>query len=1152
MGLFSRPKKSRQRAASRSNPRRRTFETLEDRRVMAVLTGASTFDPHLMGDIIEELSAGNAVGFGYAINAGGQVNVAVGSGGQARTVADLPVRNFTSLTELEVSSVSKTITATAILHNLQSRPGGLDAALSTRLVDYLPSDWNPGANLQHVTLRHLLTHRSGLLEEGNAIGVNFESYGNNTFANLQALVEAGLPAPTVAADDVYDAPRWGNSYNNANFSLLAKVVLPKLINASTNLTATVPLGPDLWSGSIYKNYVKTNIFDPMGITGADMIANQANPAVGYNLATANTNSGLDQWDLTNTGGAFGWKLTARELGTFLDAIENDNSILWASTRQMRDAQELGWFRSTDAFGDFFSHNGSTGAGSGNFRSRISSFPGNIQASYLMNSESDNLPGGSIGQVMKTAYVNAWTDLTVGGTSGDDDFIIRLDNSGLKPSVEVVLNGDVQFTHWVSTLDTLTLNGGWGNDTFTIEGWNPAIDLTINGGWGDDVVHVLPGVRNLEFANGLTFNGGLGSDTLHVHDESNPYSNVAMSRIYTVSDSGISRFRAHPAFPGNPGMFLPVTIAYEGVENVDLRTGALDDVVNVVSVVSGEMDVRTGNGNDVITVGATAGNLEQFDGLKVHGGSGVDTIRLHDHNKTSANPLTVANYDVDNTSVSRYTTQLDSIFALPPTPVEVEFSLVENLELTTTDMVDNIRVHRTTSGQTTINGGAGNDRLFVTPNGKNIELAHNLQFNGDAGIDSIVIDDRSNPYSHFLASHIYDVSSTEVERGKLHTAPIVPIVLGSTPVTVGFASVEDLTLRTGAENDTVRVESTPWTRALIQTGEGDDVILASPQAKNMENVDGLIVDGGAGNDQFHVSDENNPYELPGGAKYTIDSDSIGRYEEHLLFDNFAVPIDVQFANVENVSLAAGNLGDEFKVEGDAGVGTLTLDGNSGADKFHIRGPAFEQINIQGDAPIFAPGDQLIVNEDALYATTSVPGLYLLGSGQVTLDASTISYAGIETVDLQQQIYGTPGDFDSDGDVDDTDLTHALLGWNERFGSDLSGSDFLAWQRNLGNGPLQQNPHQAPSRVDSNELAFAAAMLDAAADQASAVRENSLSDTYEQSAVESYQAVDTGRFAALDAAFADLDSASTPQRSRTAPARRVAWNASVADRSLEAVL
>ena len=1047
--------RKRNRQPSQLNRSRRGFEHLEDRRLMAVLTGSSTFDAQVMGDNIEFLSAGSAVGFGYAINAGGTVNAATGGGGLARTAANLPVRNFTSLSELEVSSVSKTITATAILHKLQSMPGGLDAQLNTRLVDYLPSDWNPGSNVQNVTLRHLLTHRSGFLEEGNPINVNFESYSNNSYANLRNLVGVGLPAPTVAADSVYDTPRWGYSYNNANFSLLARVVLPKLLNPSSNLTAGTLFGPDLISGLIYKSYVKDNIFDPMGITGADMKTNQANPAVGYKLATANFNAGQDQWDLTNTGGAFGWKLTARELATFLDAIEHDNSILWSSTRTMRDQQELGWFDSNDAFGSYYSHNGATGTGSGNFRSRITSFPGDIQASYLMNSESANLTGGSIGNVMKTAYVNAWTDLTVGGTSGDDNFVLRLNNTGLKPSVEVVLNGNVEFTHWVSTLDSVTLHGGFGNDTFTIQGWNSGIDLDINGGWGNDLVNVLPGVQNIEMVSGMTFNGGLHTDTIVVNDQSNPYSNVSLSRHYTISDSGVSRFRAHPLQPSNPVIFLPVSVAYTGVENADIRTGGQSDVVNVVSAVSGVMNVRTMGGNDVVSLGSALGNLEEFDSTYVDGGTGADTVRVFDHNK-SGSAQTTNHYDVDENSVSRYTTTFGFIVIGGPTTYDVNFSNAENLELTTSDIVDNIRVHGTTAGQTTINGGAGSDRLYASPTDKNMELVDDLVFNGDAGIDRLIISDQNNPYG-FGFSDDYTVSASRVIRGEA-----MFYLLGSPAnINVDYSSVEDLTLSTGSQDDTVDVQSTPLTRALIQTGDGDDVVNASPVVRNMERVDGLEVDGGSGADAFHVFDENNPYELPGGGKYTVTPDQIGRYEEHMFFDNFAIPIDVKYGNVESVSLASGSHGDEFHVDGTAGVGTLSLDGNSGADKFQVVGPAFGQINIVGDFPLFAPGDQLVVNEDALYETSVVPGLYLVGSGQVTLANSTVSYAGIETMDLQEQLYGKPGDFDVDGDVDGVDLTHASKGWHERFGSSqggdgpgsssnaLDGFDFLTWQQNFGN-------------------------------------------------------------------------------------------------------
>lgn len=45
-----------------------------------------------------------------------------------------------------------------------------------------------------------------------------------------------------------------------------------------------------------------------------------------------------------------------------------------------------------------------------------------------------------------------------------------------------------------------------------------------------------------------------------------------------------------------------------------------------------------------------------------------------------------------------------------------------------------------------------------------------------------------------------------------------------------------------------------------------------------------------------------------------------------------------------------------------------------------------------------------------------------------------------------------DFDLDGDVDADDLNGPIDGWQARYGADLSGNNFLEWQRQLGSGTL----------------------------------------------------------------------------------------------------
>lgn len=52
-----------------------------------------------------------------------------------------------------------------------------------------------------------------------------------------------------------------------------------------------------------------------------------------------------------------------------------------------------------------------------------------------------------------------------------------------------------------------------------------------------------------------------------------------------------------------------------------------------------------------------------------------------------------------------------------------------------------------------------------------------------------------------------------------------------------------------------------------------------------------------------------------------------------------------------------------------------------------------------------------------------------------------------------------DFDGDGDVDSDDLTDSNDGWLARYGNDLDGSDFLAWQQQFGSGVGPQAASQA---------------------------------------------------------------------------------------------
>lgn len=77
----------------------------------------------------------------------------------------------------------------------------------------------------------------------------------------------------------------------------------------------------------------------------------------------------------------------------------------------------------------------------------------------------------------------------------------------------------------------------------------------------------------------------------------------------------------------------------------------------------------------------------------------------------------------------------------------------------------------------------------------------------------------------------------------------------------------------------------------------------------------------------------------------------------------------------------------------------------------------------------------------------PGQFLETNKGVAYGTNLTNTLGLANYPLNV-LTPAPGDFDIDADVDGTDLT---VEWQRRFGLDLSGQDFLEWQRNLGNGP-----------------------------------------------------------------------------------------------------
>ena len=143
----------------------------------------SVFDAAQFGANLHQRLEDNVVGFAYAIrehDASDPLdNFAeiAGAGGLARIPVDTgdvmgPGLAMTEYMSMEVASVSKPITAVAILKLLQDQIGNVDnyadvlrATLEQKMVDFLPADWDTTApQVSDISIAQLLRHESGFTD----------------------------------------------------------------------------------------------------------------------------------------------------------------------------------------------------------------------------------------------------------------------------------------------------------------------------------------------------------------------------------------------------------------------------------------------------------------------------------------------------------------------------------------------------------------------------------------------------------------------------------------------------------------------------------------------------------------------------------------------------------------------------------------------------------------------------------------------------------------------------------------------------------------------------------------------------------------------------------------------------------------------------
>ena len=255
---------------------------------------------------------------GYSCEVGG---MAPQYGGLARTATDTPQTPMTPDLVTNIASVSKTMTATAILQILAK--DGL--TIETKISKYLYPDWVQGPNVNQITFHELLTHSAGFSQLPN------NACGNDiTYSALEGIVAGGVTSSNIGQPE----------YGNCNFALLRELMPALLGQPLTNLPNGAQRAQA--SSNLYISYVNANVFQPVSVP-----VSACKPPSGTNYILsypypAGTTAG-DSWgDWSLMCGSGGWVISGDDIFRVVNDLATGNTLLTSAEKQQMFSDCLGW------------------------------------------------------------------------------------------------------------------------------------------------------------------------------------------------------------------------------------------------------------------------------------------------------------------------------------------------------------------------------------------------------------------------------------------------------------------------------------------------------------------------------------------------------------------------------------------------------------------------------------------------------------------------------------------------------------------------------------------------------------------------------------------------------------------------------------------
>lgn len=283
-------------------------------------------------------------------------------------------------TKMHVASVSKYITAMGMYKALKLA----NLSVDTKIIDYLPDYWIKGQNVDKITFRHLLTHKTGF---------NYPCCSTD-YEFMKEKVQAGV---SVVGGK--------SKYHNMNFGLCRILIATVMGYMNPNKKMT-DAEWDAYSILWYRYFINERIFIPAGVYGDVENHAEQKYALAYNFPVGNA-AGWNSGNLSTILGAAGWRLSSSDLLKIMNLARRNNVIFRGNEFQEALDAHLGIDQiiNTPA-GKLYNKNGRWNYNGKTEQSVIYFLPDDMEVAVLVNSKINNGEGTSLRTRVKEAYLNS--------------------------------------------------------------------------------------------------------------------------------------------------------------------------------------------------------------------------------------------------------------------------------------------------------------------------------------------------------------------------------------------------------------------------------------------------------------------------------------------------------------------------------------------------------------------------------------------------------------------------------------------------------------------------------------------------------------------------------------------------------------------------